>query len=517
MSALRQEIRSFVCLCQKDEEVIEKENGKHIAPAAWNYAAFIAKQGFRVFPIQKNDKRPLLKGWQEHASLDAATIRAWSLQNTDSNYGVVTGGDFFVIDIDVDEPNEVEAEIDKLREELGSFELGTVVKTGRGYQLYCDSRGVTIRNSTKRLTDKVDIKGEGGYVVGVGSTHPNGRRYEFNDPLTLETGIVLTRLPKAALQYIASLNGTTPDRRAAAKKEHDGQNTSDSLPNVLDSDKPIPEGQRNDTLFRLGCYYRETYGLKEDALNAILVAKNKLCDPPLEPDELTSIAQSCAGYPAGIPRHVTTEVAKSNEFADAVIELFHGNRFIELVRKNVKKFHVGDWNVTELLMLSVASLSVKNTSGVQPKLSGESGMGKTHSVKTLLHLMHGRIYRAASFSSKALFYDTTLKPKTIIFSDDVTLSDDVEATVRAAMINWESPTNHITLDSKRNPVTLSLPPRIGFWLTSVDNKSTLQLQNRQVEINVDETPDQDKRVEEHQRRLAELGLSDFYVDDDVEL
>ena len=33
----------------------------------------------------------------------------------------------------------------------------------------------------------------------------------------------------------------------------------------------------------------------------------------------------------------------------------------------------------------------------------------------------------------------------------------------------------------------------------------------------DESPDQDKRVEQHQRRFAESGRSDFYVDDEVEL
>ena len=45
----------------------------------------------------------------------------------------------------------------------------------------------------------------------------------------------------------------------------------------------------------------------------------------------------------------------------------------------------------------------------------------------------------------------------------------------------------------------------------------MQLMNRQVEMNVDESPDQDKRVEQHQRRRAESGLPDFYEDYEVEL
>ncbi|MGZ4911392.1 MAG: bifunctional DNA primase/polymerase [Halobacteriota archaeon] len=486
-------------------------------PPAWNYAAFMAEQGCKVFPVKRQDKAPLINGWQDKATTDQSFIAEWASQYPDCNYGVLTGNGLFVIDIDIDDPAGIEAEINKLHEELGSFELGTVVKTGRGCQLYCATLGVTIRNSTKRLTDKIDIKGDGGYVVGVGSVHPNGRSYEFKDPLTLEKGIALTKLPKAAVQYISSLNGSIHDRGDATKKGHREQNAGDNKSDDIYSSERISKGQRNDTLFRIGCYYRETYGLKEDALTAILVAKNKLCDPPLEPDELTAIAQSCASYPAGIPRHATTEVAKSNGFSDAIIDLFQDNRFIELVRNNVQKFHVGDEPVTELLMVSVASMSVINTKGTQPKLSGESGMGKTHGVQTMLHLMHSTIYRAASFSSKALFYDETLRPKTVIFSDDVNLAPDVEETVRAAMTNWYKPTEHMSLGDKRNPLILRLPPRIVFWLTSVDNKSTLQLQNRQVEMNVDESPDQDRRVEEHQRRLAELGLPDFYENDEVEL
>ena len=103
----------------------------------------------------------------------------------------------------------------------------------------------------------------------------------------------------------------------------------------------------------------------------------------------------------------------------------------------------------------------------------------------------------------------------VIFSDDVNLNEDVDEMVRAAMSNWDEPTQRMTLDSKRNSVTLSLPPRISFWFTSVKTSSTLQLLNRQVEINVDESSDQDKRVEEHQRKLSALGLLEFYVDDEV--
>jgi hypothetical protein len=491
-----------------------------LSDCIWNHALFMAGHGFRVFPLKKRDKTPLFNGWREKATSDAGMVLDWTRRYPDSNYGVVTGHGFFVIDFDLDESDDINEEIRKVQKKLGSFEPGTVVKTGRGYQLYCSSGEFDIRNNhEKRLTDKVDIKGNGGYVVGVGSTHPNGERYEFCDARTLSNGIQLTRLPDAALHYIVSLQGSRTASTSSADVSLRPVNSSGSrvLTNALDCEIPIPEGKRNDTLFKIGCHYREMYGLGAADIRVILLEKNRQCEIPLTESEISVIAESCGKYPAGNPRYAQPEVASSTDCTAEVFALFKDNAFVKLVRKNVQKFHVGDWNIAELLVLSVASQSVINTDGIQPKLSGESGKGKTHVSRSVLHLLHPSMYRAASFSSKVLFYDDTLTPKTVIFSDDVSLNDDVEEIVRAAMSNWYEPTQRMTLDAKRNPVTLSLPPRISFWFTSVKTTSTLQLINRQVEVNVDESPDQDKRVEEHQRRLSALGMPEFYVDEEVEL
>jgi hypothetical protein len=511
--------------CRLDENGIAckslaAKNGQELSISyIWQLALFTSRQGYKVFPLVQRDKKPFFKGWQNLATDNESTIFEWARLYPNNNYGILAGNGWFVLDFDLDESDVIDEEIQRVWDKLGSFELGTLVKTGRGYQLYCNCDGFDIRNSPKRLTDKVDIKGSGGFVVGPGSIHPNGARYEFCDVYTLRDGIKLTKLSEAALGYIMSLQGS----QGTADSDNDGNFRSANSPetrireSVLDYAKPIPVGERNDTLFKIGCHYREVNGLQTNDIYIILKEINSNeCGAPLSDSELRVIAESSCRYPAGTPRPAV-EPFSDIECSEEVQGLFQDNKLIELFRRNVQKFHVGDEAVTELLMLSVASMSIINTNGLQPKLSGESGMGKTHSTKTVLHLMHPTIYRSASFSSKALFYDDTLRPKMVIFSDDVNLAPDVEETVRAAMTNWDSATQHITLDGKRNPLTLSLPPRVAFWLTSVSTKSTIQLLNRQVEMNVDESPDQDKRVEQHQRKLAESGLSDFYVDDEVEL
>ena len=499
----------------------------------------MVEHGWNVIPLAKNGKRPIWDEWPKKGVFTRDGVYELAAKYQGHNYGMFRDG-VAVLDLDLDKDSNatLDSELAKLSDLLGHFEPRFMQKTGGGgYHIPFYTHGREIHS--QQLTNVSEVKGWHSQIVGAGSTHPEtGRRYEIcngKEPsdLTELSDNALDFLSRSKAEYerqqielseAAAQHKAPPKvRRVAIGADDDTvlynlNATQDrTARSALDYERPIPAGARNVTLFRIGCYYREVHALQSNDLFQILKGINENdCETPLNDAELMTIANSCCTYPAGTPRP-GVELSTAEECSEEVQSLFQGNKLIELFRRNVQKFHVGDEAVTELLMLSVASMSVRNTNGLQPKLSGESGMGKTHSTKTVLHLMPPTIYRAASFSSKALFYDDTLRPKMVIFSDDVNLAPDVEETVRAAMTNWDSPTERITLDGKRNPITLSLPPRVAFWLTSVSTKSTIQLLNRQVEMNVDESPDQDKRVEQHQRMLAESGLSEFYADDEVEL
>lgn len=498
----------------------------------------MVEHGWSVIPLGKNDKRPIWDEWPKKGVATSEGIDELAAEYADHNYGMFREG-VAVLDIDLrkDPKATLESELEKLRNLLGPFEPRFMQKTGGGgYHIpfYTHNREI----HSQQLTNVTEVKGWHSQIVGAGSVHPETeRRYEIcngKEPSDI-TELSEDALGKLALSKVGSEPREVVSREAAAQHKVSfqgnrsafgadhaclrGANSPENrvVESALDYAKPIPVGSRNVTLFRVGSYYREVHALQMDGLYLVLKGISEYdCEAPLDDSELMTIAKSCCTYPAGTPR-LAVESSRPEECSEEVKELFQDNKLIELFRRNVQKFHVGDEAVAELLMLSMTSMSVVNTNGLQPKLSGESGMGKTHCTKTMLHLMPSTIYRAASFSSKALFYDDTLRPKTVIFSDDVNLAPEVEETVRAAMTNWDSPTEHITLDGKRNPITLSLPPRVAFWLTSVSTKSTIQLLNRQVEMNVDESPDQDKRVEQHQRRRAESGLPDFYEDNEVEL
>lgn len=51
------------------------------------------------------------------------------------------------------------------------------------------------------------------------------------------------------------------------------------------------------------------------------------------------------------------------------------------------RLHVGDTHLGKIMLLSLASQSAISTDGIQPKLTGMSGKGKTHAAKAMYHLI----------------------------------------------------------------------------------------------------------------------------------
>jgi len=148
-----------------------------LARAALRYASL----GWRVFPCRPGAKTPVLKGWQDRATTDRATIAAWWRRWPDANVAVATGeaSGVFVLDVD---GAEGEAALVALEAEHGTLpELYPMQWTGGGgYQaVFAWPEGRTIRNSAGRLGSHLDIRGTGGAAMVPPSIHPTGRRYQW--------------------------------------------------------------------------------------------------------------------------------------------------------------------------------------------------------------------------------------------------------------------------------------------------------------------------------------------------
>lgn len=145
-----------------------------IEPSMVECALSYARQGIKIFPLRPREKTPLTKHGYKDATSDESQIQTWWVQWPDANIGLATGRVSGLVVIDVDGPQGEES-----LKSLPPMPATWEVSTGRGRHLYYRSpEGASVGSSAGRLGEKLDVRGEGGYVVAPPSIHPNGHRYQ---------------------------------------------------------------------------------------------------------------------------------------------------------------------------------------------------------------------------------------------------------------------------------------------------------------------------------------------------
>jgi hypothetical protein len=126
-------------------------------------------RGWCIFPVGGDDgKKPQVK-WLSSHTKDMSQVDAWLRLQNFTGWGVVCGKFSGIVVIDIDG--------DYVPEEVTATPTYAVSTPSGGWHFYY-SASATIPNSAGRLGPKVDVRGDGGYVVGAGSFRPDGGRYE---------------------------------------------------------------------------------------------------------------------------------------------------------------------------------------------------------------------------------------------------------------------------------------------------------------------------------------------------
>jgi Bifunctional DNA primase/polymerase, N-terminal len=157
-------------------------------PVLLRSALAAARRGWHVFPCAAGGKRPALRGnWQDLATTSADQIRDW-WSRASYNVGIACGPSGLVV-IDLDLPHdggggEEAADgalfplsgadiLSGLARQHGERYPGgtyTVDTPSGGCHLYFTAAGDTrVRNSAGAVGPHIDVRADGGYVVGAGS------------------------------------------------------------------------------------------------------------------------------------------------------------------------------------------------------------------------------------------------------------------------------------------------------------------------------------------------------------
>jgi hypothetical protein len=136
-----------------------------------DHAIRLAERGFRIFPLRPAGKIPP-EGflWLDRATSDVAQVKAWwSGRYAEHNIGVACGQGLLVLDFDTKGKPGL-ASLEELELMWGEITMKVRTPSG-GVHLYGAADTANIPNSIDSIPGYpgVDVRSDGGYVVGPGS------------------------------------------------------------------------------------------------------------------------------------------------------------------------------------------------------------------------------------------------------------------------------------------------------------------------------------------------------------
>ncbi len=226
----------------------------------------------------KPGKRALVK-WKSYENSLPPThdVERWWVQWPEANIGVVTGASSRLVVVDVDGAHGMAG-----LEQHGVLPATLTALSGRpgGRHFYFQHPGGHVASRAGVLPG-VDVRADGGLVVLPPSRHYSGASYRWDDS-SLAHG--LAALPSWLLTLLRApeLERTERPRLDTAA--------------VLDG---VPEGRRDEELFRLACKLRAADVPEQAAAELVLAAATR-CTPPFSAAEaLAKVRSAYSRYPAG--------------------------------------------------------------------------------------------------------------------------------------------------------------------------------------------------------------------------
>jgi len=246
-------------------------------------------RGWAVFPLHGKIPFKGSRGFKD-ATTDVGQLRRWWTEHPDANWGIATGRVSGIVVLDTD---GWDGEL-LLRKYLSGPPETLMIEAARGHHYYFKypSSGFP-KLAAEALGPKLDTKGDGGYVVGPLSRHPDNlrghaRRYEI-----IWDAADLPELPASVV---------------AAAREAQTKRAAGRLPATA------PAGQRHAALVSIAGSMRRP-GASEAAIQAALLAENVArCVPPLPESEVNAIGLSIARYTRAADSERLDDIGNARRF-----------------------------------------------------------------------------------------------------------------------------------------------------------------------------------------------------------
>lgn len=262
-----------------------------------------------------------------------------------------------------------------------------------------------------------------------------------------------------------------------------------------------PTGSRNEQLnrsaFALGQFVSAGVLSESEVIRELSRAA---INAGLEPDEIDrtirSGLESGHRHPREIPTperprthkepHQIAPEEPPKEIRSKAREILQNGDPIQFITDSCGRMVLGAEKAFRKLICCKAVESVRQSAGLHPKLSGESGSGKTWAVLTFAHHLPAESVIKGSSSNLAAFYHQDGNRVFRILDDYQAGNETLDTIIKQTSSVFHQPYDHRTV-KKQEPLTLHIGSEQTWAVTSVDSSQDIQVLNRQIPINIDDS------------------------------
>jgi len=204
----------------------------------------------------------------------------------------------------------------------------------------------------------------------------------------------------------------------------------------------------------------------------------------------------------------------TDDIKTKALEVLQTGDPIQVVVDSCGRMVLGAERAFKKLICCVSVQNIRQSSGLHPKLSGNSGGGKTWTVYAFAHHLPKEAVVKGSMSAKAGFYHFDGDRVFRILDDYQAGNEDLDTVIKQTTSEFHEPFIHRTV-IKQQPATLEIGSEQTWAITSIENDQDIQVLNRSIPINVDDSEDLTRCVNNHTIERYGKGESSKLLDDAV--
>ncbi len=258
-----------------------------------DYAKDLQSKSLATILLRSKEKIPIAGSSWKGRSAPLTNEEISLIESQKLNVGILTGEVNNIVVVDIDPRNGGSKSFEELEKLIGPIreKCKYIVKTGgNGFHLLFKLPDGINLNSQKGFLPGLDFLSNGSYFVAPFSTNKDGNQYfpllSHNDKSLYVDD--LSELPSELIRYLE------------AKKKSSHRTNSTNSQCALKNNHIIPEGQRNEQMFKKASALRRVLSSVRAVTEALQIENSEFCKPPLPKIEIVSIGKSVEKYETDI-------------------------------------------------------------------------------------------------------------------------------------------------------------------------------------------------------------------------